>query len=190
MPDRKQLQLIRSGIELWNAWRKDHPEVPPSLSRADFRCVNLHGADLTSADLREADFAEATLVKVSLANANIAKANFSRADLSHADFSGACLDEADLRSANLRGAAFYRSKLRHATLPDADVTGAIFAMADLSGAELAFTLGLTQAQLNTASGGADTILPARLRRPASWGKPSCAVLDSGVHGYNPRKRTA
>lgn len=184
MADSGHLQLIKAGAELWNKWRADHPEIRPGFFRANLRCVNLCGADLTSADLREADLGEATLVRVSVAKANLANANLAKADLSHADLSDACLDGACLRATNLRGTDFYRSNLRHATLCEADVTGAVFAMADLSGAELDLTLGLTQVQLETANGSADTILPEGLRMPVLWEnpKPRLAVFAwrSGV----------
>jgi hypothetical protein len=47
--------------EVWNAWRKEHPNVSPDLAEAD-----LHGAFLTRADLSTTN-----LQRVNLQGANL-----------------------------------------------------------------------------------------------------------------------
>jgi hypothetical protein len=37
----KHVEMLRSGVEVWNRWRDQNPEVIPDLSGADLR-----GADL------------------------------------------------------------------------------------------------------------------------------------------------
>lgn len=85
-----------------------------------------------------------------------------------ADLIGAKLRGADLRGANLRGAYLIAADLRGADLRAADLIGADFRDADLSGADLTDSLFLTQPQLNSAKGNADTKLPPTLARPAHW----------------------
>jgi hypothetical protein len=46
MADEKQLNLLKSGVDTWNKWRKEHPEVSPDLRKAD-----LTGTDLFEAYL-------------------------------------------------------------------------------------------------------------------------------------------
>jgi hypothetical protein len=89
-------------------------------------------------------------------------------DLRGADLIGKNLDGADLRRASLRGALLVGASLRHAYLTGADLTGADVRGADLAGADLAATIFLTQAQLDSAAGDAETRLPAALDRPPHW----------------------
>ena len=42
MADPEQLALIQKGIETWNVWRRENPDIP----------LDLGGADLMAADLR------------------------------------------------------------------------------------------------------------------------------------------
>ncbi|HEU5352979.1 MAG TPA: pentapeptide repeat-containing protein [Actinocrinis sp.] len=85
-----------------------------------------------------------------------------------ADLIGARLAGADLRGANLRGALLIAADLSRADLRLADVIGADLRDADLRGADLRGCLFLTQAQLDSAKGDADTRLGAGFRRPAHW----------------------
>lgn len=85
-----------------------------------------------------------------------------------ADLVGADLRGADLRGANLRGALLIGADLRRADLGLADVTGADLRDADLRGADLASCLFLTQSQVDSAKGNADTGLPGSLNRPRHW----------------------
>ncbi|ARU60358.1 hypothetical protein CBW65_04225 [Tumebacillus avium] len=85
-----------------------------------------------------------------------------------ADLIGAKLRKADLRGANLRGAYLIAADLRGADMRQADLIGADLRDADLSGANLTGSLFLTQSQLNSAKGDADTQLPPTLTRPAHW----------------------
>ena len=79
----------------------------------------------------------------------------------------------DLRTAPLKGADLKGAFLIAANLSNTDLSGAILIGADLRdtdirGANLANTLFLTQAQINTAKGNALTTLPSHLAKPSSW----------------------
>ena len=110
MANKEHLDVIKQGKDIWNAWRKQHPDTRP-----DFR-----GADLS--------------------RANLSRATLSRANLSGANLSRATLSRATLRGATLRGADLSRATLRGATLSGQDLSNKNFSKADLSGANLSRTL--------------------------------------------------
>ncbi|HEU5427746.1 MAG TPA: pentapeptide repeat-containing protein [Actinocrinis sp.] len=92
-----------------------------------------------------------------------------------ADLIGARLGGADLRGANLRGALLVAADLSGADLRLADVIGADLRDAALRGADLRGCLFLTQAQLDSAKGDAETKLGAGFTRPAHWRSPDAPV---------------
>ncbi len=51
MANPEHLEILKQGVEQWNKWRKEHPEVRPDLSGADLCRANLSEADLSGADL-------------------------------------------------------------------------------------------------------------------------------------------
>ncbi|WP_442602836.1 pentapeptide repeat-containing protein [Paenibacillus sp. KN14-4R] len=85
-----------------------------------------------------------------------------------ADLMGANLKGADLRGANLRGAYLIAADLREADLRMTDLIGADLRDTDLRGANLSTSLFLTQAQVNSAKGNSNTLLPPALTRPMHW----------------------
>jgi hypothetical protein len=83
------IDLLRSGVDHWNAWRREK------------RTIDLSGANLLGADLRGVDLRNANLREIDLRSAVLRDANLRRADLREADLSGADLCYADLLDSNL-----------------------------------------------------------------------------------------
>jgi len=54
MANQEHLQILEQGIEAWNQWRQEHPDVEPNLSQADLSEIDLSGADLHAAELSQA----------------------------------------------------------------------------------------------------------------------------------------
>src|SRR6516164_3265726 len=146
MADPAHLEVLRRGVDAWNAWRTESPSVIPDLNGAD-----LHRADLSRADLREAwlrgahlegaDLYRAELCEAHLDGAYLSRANLHQADLSGAHLSGADLSEADLsrahlHQANLSEAHLSRAHLDGAYLSRANLCEANLSRADLNGADL------------------------------------------------------
>lgn len=145
MGNEEHLAKLKEGVEAWNQWRDENPDVRPALCEAVLVGANLRDANLSYADLSGADVSGATLIGATLVRANLTGANLNRADLSEADLteanllsaylSGANLNEADLpaanliqanlREANLSGANLWGVNMVEANLEDANLTGAI-----------------------------------------------------------------
>lgn len=80
--------LLDDGVESWNKWREQNPDIIPQLDDADLFGMNLK---------------EVLLYEVDLKSAVLSKANLSRADLSGADLSRTYLSCVDFRRAKLDG---------------------------------------------------------------------------------------
>ena len=131
MADQQQHDLLRQGVDVWNAWRDQHPKILIQLSEA-----TLSEADLSGADLSGADLSEATLIKADLSEATLSGADLSYATLIKADLSGATLSEATLSEADLSEATLSEVNLSRANLSKVDLSEATLSRADLSGADL------------------------------------------------------
>jgi hypothetical protein len=145
----EHLKLLKQGVEVWNRWRAENPDVWPDLSGADlceadlrgadlFR-ANLRGADLFRADLSGAHLIEADLSRAELSGANLFRADLSGANLFMADFSEAHFIEADLSGAYLIEAELSGVDMSRAKLRGADLSGAKLSGVDLSGATVVST---------------------------------------------------
>src|SRR6516165_2462237 len=146
MADPAHLEVLRRGVDAWNAWRTESPSVIPDLngadlhradlSRADLREAWLRGAHLEGADLYRAELCEAHLDGAYLSRANLHQADLSGAHLSGAHLSRAYLSRANLHQANLSEAHLSRAHLDGAYLSRANLCEANLSRADLNGADL------------------------------------------------------
>jgi len=114
MPNPEHLAMLKEGVEAWNQWRGQDPEIRPDLSRVDLGGANLSGANLIQADLIEANLSGAYLTGAHLIGANLSGANLSGADLR-----GATLVEINLEGANLTGCKVYATSVWNARLDGA-----------------------------------------------------------------------
>jgi uncharacterized protein YjbI with pentapeptide repeats len=131
MPNKKHLEILLKGPEIWNSWRKQNPRVKPDLSETDLNESDLRDMDLTEADLSGANLVRANLWGADLSGANLAGATLYEANLTEADLSEAFLRWADLSRANLTGANLNDADLRRTHL-----TRTVFKGANLSGCKV------------------------------------------------------
>ena len=103
MADSEQVELLRSGVEAWNAWRKEHPGIAIDLSEAALAGADLAQANLLKADLSRAHLGGADLTGAQLFGANLSGANLNAARLDAADLGWANLSEATMLSAEING---------------------------------------------------------------------------------------
>lgn len=126
MANAEHLEILNSGVERWNEWRRKNMHVFVDLSRGDVRVANLCGANLFRTNLRGTYFHKA----------NLSNAYLPGADMSEAVLSGVNLSGADLVEASLRGASLIGADLSGANLWGVDLSGANLSEANLSGAAL------------------------------------------------------
>ena len=162
-----------SGAQLTSANLSGAVLDKANLSRAVLDKANLSGAVLDKANLTAAELIEANLTGAKLIDANLTGAILFGADLPGAMLIGADLSYAGLTSTDLSRAGLTSTNLSGALLDRADLFGALLDKANLSGAELDRAdlreiPDLTQEQLNSAHGDANTRLPDGLLRPAGW----------------------
>lgn len=134
MANEEHVKILEKGVEAWNKWRKDNPDVKPDLRKAiligaeltyvNLRETNLIGAKLNRAYLMNADLSGAYLMNEDLSGANLSGANLSGANLTEADLSGAELFDAELTNAILGEAILHKTNLSGANLSGAFLRGA------------------------------------------------------------------
>jgi uncharacterized protein YjbI with pentapeptide repeats len=119
-----------------------------NLFQADFDYEDISGKNLSGARIRQSD--------MSLSTAD--RTNFSRADLSLANMYGIRATGTNFSRANMAQAILVGGYFSGSNFAGANMNGA-----NISGAEMSGARGLTQAQLNSACGDAETTLPRGLR---------------------------
>lgn len=90
-PNPEHLAKLMEGVDAWNEWRTQNPEIKPDLIKAILQRVNLTRANLSRANLMGANLRGAILIKANLKLANLINANLIGANLT-----GAILTEAKL----------------------------------------------------------------------------------------------
>ena len=100
----EHLAKLQEGMDAWNAWRAQNPELRPELTRAELKGANLADYDLSMS----------VLTRANLENANLARA----------ELRAAILKGANLTGANLKNARLIKARLQGADLSGADLTGA------------------------------------------------------------------
>jgi hypothetical protein len=138
MANQEHLDILKKGVDSWNLWREEHPEIKPDLTGANLRRINLSKANLTGVDLRNAYLRKTNLEGADLKDANLEYANLRRAYLGGANLEGTNtnLRRTNLSCANLKGTILRGTNLRRTNLSKADLTDAHLEGADLTGANL------------------------------------------------------
>jgi hypothetical protein len=136
MANPEHVDILRQGVEIWNEWRKEHPEVEPNLSGVEFSSADLSRANLINTDLHEAKLIRTNLYKADLfcahlGGAYLAGANLTKARVVAVIFEVADLEGAILRGTNLYAAHFIQTNLMGTDLGKASLGRTLFADVDL-----------------------------------------------------------
>jgi hypothetical protein len=153
MMNDEHLKILMQGVDNWNQWREDNPDMEPDLSEADLSAMDLAGANLAGAnltgtnlyksmlndsDLTAANLTDTNLTEAQLVNANLTKGYLFLTWLQGANLYGANLSEAHLIEADIIGVNFTNAKLRSADFTDSDFGWCILGnveLKDVSGLE-------------------------------------------------------
>jgi hypothetical protein len=127
MANPEHLAKLKEGVEAWNKWRKENPDIEPDLKEAHLHearleHANLAGAHLENANLMEARLENADLSGAHLENAILIEAHLENAHLREAHLENAILSGASLENANLMETHLENALLRGADFTDANVT--------------------------------------------------------------------
>jgi len=151
---------ILQGLDVWNKWREENPEIKPDLEginlnganlcKANLGKTNLFGANLHGANLDRANMIGAVLEGANLHGANLNRANLHGAMLDGANLHGAVLDSANLHGARLVGAVLGQASLEKTNLFEANLEKANLFGANLEKANL-FRANLSRANLSRSS---------------------------------------
>ncbi len=153
MANEEQLSILKQGVEVWNKWREENPDLEIDLSGVDLIGVNLSDANFTKANLRKANLFRADPMSSNLRKADLRGSNLNETELFDANLSEANISRAFLRDANLQSANLARADLRYAHLFRANLSDANLFHADMRNTYLVGTLLLgTQVNKSKISG--------------------------------------
>ncbi len=184
MANKEHLAILKQGVDAWNNWRKQDPDVMPdldgaplfaerlggaNLSRTGLVEADLNGADLRGADLSGANLVGAALTGVSLYSARLQGAILSRAKLNDGDLSWADFTQAELWEADLRRAELYKTNFSRAFLKGADLSDSTMLATSIGYVDLSAVTGLkTVRHLGPSTIGIDTIYLSQGKIPEAF----------------------
>ena len=120
MANTEHLEILKQGVEVWNRWREENPNVHPDLSSTAFYVRNV--IDMRAATLEQVIMAGKEYRGVRLDHFNLSKANLSGSFLRGADFHNANLSMSQMRDTNVSEVSLAGSNLTFADLIGADLT--------------------------------------------------------------------
>jgi uncharacterized protein YjbI with pentapeptide repeats len=133
MANQEHLDILKQGVEVWNQWRTEHPDMKPDL--AEISGHNLYNSTLARADFMDRAMGS-NLWEAAANGYNLSGANLSGAKLSKSNLYGSNLREANFHEADVSGSNLARTDLSNANLSNANLNGAYLEGANLTGANL------------------------------------------------------
>ena len=163
MANEQHVEILKQGVEVWNRWRQDHPDIHPDLSglnlrdddkggsrssygpvsgpdsgmfHREFKEMDFSHADLRGAKLYGIDFSGANFHRANLSEADLEWSLFYKADLSYTHLNDANLSESCLNEADLSWTTCTHAEMIRTKLIGVDFTRAMFIGCNLIGADL------------------------------------------------------
>ena len=185
MANSEHVAKLKEGVQAWNAWRAQNPDIRLDLSEVDLRGaelgrVNLFGANLYQTDLRGTKLNGADLRGAYLREADLDGANLCRADLRWTDLEKANLNKADLGGAELGEAYLHEAHLFEADFSEANLSGADLGRAYLDEAKL-IGANLEETNLEEAFLGGTNLSGANLAEAKLFGT---SFIGANLEGVN------
>jgi len=105
----KHIDILKKGVDVWNQWRLDNPELKPYLSFVTLLTMELKGINFKDAHFRNTNF-----IKIDLTGAD-----FRGATLKNTIFTNTVINNADLRGTDFRFSEFKNIKIKKTQLNNA-----------------------------------------------------------------------
>ncbi|WDP88513.1 MAG: pentapeptide repeat-containing protein [Desulfobacter sp.] len=130
--------LLEQGVDGWNEWRDENPEINPNLSCVD---LEIHKERLSPSSLyKKIAHSSNNIIKRGDENKQIRfsflKINFNRTNLERANLSNVDLEKARLGFSNLRNSKLQQTRFQGAYLQASDFQGADLFWTDLKDATM------------------------------------------------------
>ena len=129
MANQEHVENLKKGVEHWNNWRAQNPEIVPDLAWANLVGIDLSNANFEGAEMKLAFCRGGNLEGINFKNANLygtnlEESNSKNANMEGANLEGAHLRKADLTGANLKNTNMKLANLQHSVLSNVDLSGA------------------------------------------------------------------
>ncbi len=134
MGNEEHLKILKQGVEVWNKWRKENPDIKPDLKNVDLSNEELSFIDFTETNLVNVNLSNADLSQADLRSSDLTKVNLTEANLNQANLTAAILYKADLRRASLMLTYLLRANLAEANLENTILSDTAFGDTDLKNA--------------------------------------------------------
>jgi hypothetical protein len=183
MANQEQLAILKQGVEVWNKWRCDNPEVSVDLKGVKLRHERLERINLSQADLENANLSFTNLNHANLAFSNLSRAILSFASLDHANLSAANLKETYLEDASLNNTVMAGANFKKAIMTNSSFKNTYLVDANFEGSNL------TAANFENANISSVTfdqkimgklIRKAGFRVPELWKRRRDLLLDTTI----------
>lgn len=152
MADPAHVKILEQGVNAWNKWRIDNPNINPNLVQIELENVNLQEINfvrtnlygtkiinskldnsiLSVSELMNASFIKSSLRRANLNFARLNNSNLDRVDFTDTDFSNVELDDSKLRSCNFSFTDFTKASLKRVEISDAIFWDTLFTDCDLT----------------------------------------------------------
>ena len=135
MGNPEHLKILKQGVDSWNRWRKENPNIQPDLSRENLQGNCFDGANLDGTNFKSANLSGSSIFRAHLEGTDLSQTDLQRASVNYSYACGAFIIQA-----NLQHADFFGTALRKANMNRVDLTGANLLETDLNGAQLTGTV--------------------------------------------------
>jgi hypothetical protein len=190
MANSEHLAILIQGVEVWNRWREENPEIRPDLRGGSLWVVHADSAMMENVTFGGAYFGTAMVTDMYISGADfVAERMDSSTFTMRNDLQGINLSYADLRMANFRNANLSGANLRNADLSGASLLKTNLSSADLTGCRI-YGISAWDVQLEEAEQKnliitplEDLVLPSPTLYPSPTfypGKPEITVDDLEV----------
>jgi len=55
MANEEHVKILKQGVDVWNKWREENPDIEPDFDESEFRGMNLNRVNFNRAFLRNTD---------------------------------------------------------------------------------------------------------------------------------------